>query len=49
MQNHFPEHYPLKEKKNAQGSDLAPLFGDLSPSEKLFKIKLLLAEWMLTF
>ena len=40
VQNHSPEHYPHNEKMlKGVISDLAPIFEDLSKSEKLFEIK----------
>jgi hypothetical protein len=36
--NYNPEDYPQK-KEDAQDRDLAPIFGDLSQSEKLSGIK----------
>ena len=51
MPNLSTEHYPPKEKmlrgviEDAQGSDLAPIFGDLSQSEICFEIKSPLATF----
>jgi hypothetical protein len=40
VQNHSPEHYPHNAKMlKGVISDLAPIFEDLSKSEKLFEIK----------
>ena len=46
MPNHYPKDYPPK--KEAQDSDLASIFGDLSQSETISEIKPPLACSFLT-